>query len=151
MRPRDPADVQTMLDAFGTVGAKADNKIQALFRKILAEPGQGGLPDQTIAAMRQALEDAPGSRNQVDSVTLTPSQMRNARILLGWSRGRLGAMSGTSAHFVKAYETTGRVIDAPPRTLAADRLASVRAALEAAGVVFIDEDGPGVRMQQRQI
>ena len=147
MQPRDPADIQTMLNAFGTMGAKADNKIQALFRKILAEPGQGGLPDQTIAAMRQALEVAPGSSNQVDSVTLTSRQMRNARILLGWSRDRLGAVSNTSAHFVMAYEKTGRVIDAAPRTLAADRLTSVRAALEAAGVVFIDEDGPGVRMR----
>ena len=80
---------------------------------------------------------------------MTPDQVMAARNLLGWSRGRLAAMSDTTAKTVLRYERDGRLTRAADGTSGADRLAAIRAALEAAGVVFIEEngDGPGVRLQ----
>ena len=58
-------------------------------------------------------------------------------------------MSDTTAKTVLRYERDGRLTRAADGTSGADRLAAIRAALEAAGVVFIEEngDGPGVRLQ----
>jgi len=80
---------------------------------------------------------------------VTPEQCREGRKLLGWSRERLGAMSGTSAHFVRYYEEFGRAMAQGGGVSGSDRLGAVRAALEAAGVEFTDGDAPGVTLRKQ--
>jgi transcriptional regulator with XRE-family HTH domain len=78
-----------------------------------------------------------------------PEQCRDARKLLGWSRERLGAVSGTSAHFVRYYEEFGRAIaDRGGESPSSDRLRAVRVVLEGAGVVFFNGDEPGVQLRE---
>ena len=82
---------------------------------------------------------------------MTPEQCREARKLLGWSRERLGAMSSTSAHFVRYYEEFGRAMRAQSaESPGSDRLGAVRATLEAAGVEFTNGDAPGVRLRKEE-
>ena len=83
---------------------------------------------------------------------ITPEQMRQARVLLGWSRTRLAALSETTGSFIVFYEDEGRVERMFSRERSFDGLAAIRAALEAAGVEFVDEnvDGAGVRLQTCQ-
>src|SRR5512144_675825 len=75
---------------------------------------------------------------------LTPSQLRAARALVGWSREDLDKKSGVGAPTVKDFELNG----SDPRQGTVHKW---QRALEAAGVLFIDEDaksdegGPGVR------
>jgi transcriptional regulator with XRE-family HTH domain len=72
---------------------------------------------------------------------ITASQARAARGLLGWSRDRLGQASGVPKRTLAGFEGG----ETKPRT---GTVAAIRAALEAAGVEFIDENGggPGVRL-----
>ena len=71
-------------------------------------------------------------------------QIRAARGLLGWSQIELARAAGLSEPTVKRAEGTGK----PSASVeAVDRM---RAALEAAGVVFIDEYGEGVGVRLRK-
>lgn len=72
------------------------------------------------------------------------AQLRAARALLGWSQADLAARSGLSSMTVKRAEGSGR----PPAS--AEAVAAIRAALEAAGVEFLPENGggPGVRLRK---
>lgn len=72
-----------------------------------------------------------------------------ARLLLGWSRERLGALSETTATFVRIYEAKGRVMNVLFRDQAFDGLAAVRATLEVVGIEFINQNGrrPSVRLR----
>lgn len=76
---------------------------------------------------------------------MQPAQIRAARGLLDWSQSRLAEAAGVSLSTVKDFEA-GRRQPVP------NNLTAIRAALEAAGVEFIPEDGggAGVRMKQRQ-
>jgi transcriptional regulator with XRE-family HTH domain len=67
---------------------------------------------------------------------ITPEQSRAARGLLDWSRDRLADASGIPKRTIMRFE--GREADPRGSTLAA-----IRAALEAAGVEFIAENGGG--------
>jgi transcriptional regulator with XRE-family HTH domain len=77
---------------------------------------------------------------------LTPSQLRAARALVGWSREDLAKKSGVGAPTVKDFELNG----SDPRQGTVHKW---QRALEAAGVLFIEEDaksdegGPGVRLR----
>jgi len=76
-------------------------------------------------------------------VTITPSQSRAARQLIGWTRGRLASAAGVSrAAIHKGEEDGSRLSDWAQR--------AIRAALESAGVQFIAEngDGAGVRLKE---
>jgi transcriptional regulator with XRE-family HTH domain len=76
---------------------------------------------------------------------LTPAQLRAARALVGWSRDELASKSGTSAETVKGFE--GRATDPKMGTVY-----KWRRALEAAGVVFLEEtetEGPGLRLKKQ--
>jgi transcriptional regulator with XRE-family HTH domain len=75
------------------------------------------------------------------SPPLFPAQVRAARGLLDWTQAELAERAGAAVSTVKDFEA-GRT--RPIR----NSLAAIRAALEAAGVVFIDPDGggPGVRL-----
>jgi hypothetical protein len=84
---------------------------------------------------------------------VTRKQCREARLLLGWSSDRLGAISGTNAPVVRVFEKSGRARPARDGGSSFGRIASVWAALEAAGVVFVDENGgvPGVRLRSASV
>ena len=74
---------------------------------------------------------------------ITPSQVREARALLGWSRDRLAALAELPAEHLRKFEQEIRTIE--PSTLTA-----LRAALEAAGVEFIQENGGGAGVRLRK-
>jgi hypothetical protein len=80
--------------------------------------------------------------------TLTSAQIRAARALLRWSADDLARKSSLGLSTIKRAELAD---DATSMTVANDL--AVRRALEAAGVIFIDENGdagPGVRLRKRQ-
>ena len=67
---------------------------------------------------------------------IRPAQSRAARGLIEWSRDQLAATSGVPARTVADFELGNTT----PRAATTNRL---RAALEAAGVEFISENGGG--------
>ncbi len=73
---------------------------------------------------------------------LTGTQVRMARAAVGWGVRELAEKANITPNTVSRIENGG---DALASTL--DR---IRAALEGAGVIFIDEDeeGPGVRLRK---
>jgi transcriptional regulator with XRE-family HTH domain len=77
---------------------------------------------------------------------LTSAQIRAARALVRWSAEDLAQQSMLSVATIRRAE----LAKGETAMTAANDLA-VRRALEAAGVVFIDENGggPGVRLKQR--
>jgi transcriptional regulator with XRE-family HTH domain len=74
---------------------------------------------------------------------ILPVQIKMARAALGWGVRELATAAKVSGDTVNRLERGERLRE---RTLAA-----VRAAMEAAGVVFITENGggPGVRLNKR--
>lgn len=73
---------------------------------------------------------------------ISPSQSRAARGLIGWSQTRLGEAASLSLPTVKRFEAgvRGRV--------SLEAIETIRAALQAAGIIFIPSNGnsPGVRL-----
>jgi transcriptional regulator with XRE-family HTH domain len=74
---------------------------------------------------------------------IRPAQLRAARALLDWSRDDLAAAAKTTSRTLARLEAGENV----PR---GSTLAAIRTALEAAGVIFVDEngEGPGVRLRK---
>ncbi len=74
----------------------------------------------------------------------TSNQIRAARALLGKSQPEVALAAGVSTMTLKRAEGSGQ----PPASQEA--VAAIRAALEAAGVIFVDEngEGPGVRLRK---
>ena len=78
---------------------------------------------------------------------ITGTQIRAARALLAWSQSELAQSAGTSLPTIKRIESSG---NEPSGTVRTNE--KIRAAVEAAGIVFIDADsdgGRGVRMGMR--
>jgi transcriptional regulator with XRE-family HTH domain len=75
-------------------------------------------------------------------MVIYPAQCRAARALVNWSQSELEAASKVAKKTIADFETEKR--QPYGRTLEA-----IRAALEAAGVMFIEQDsgGPGVRLR----
>ncbi len=75
---------------------------------------------------------------------LKPEQCRAARGLINWSQSKLAEASNLGLSTVKNFEV-GRNIPT------INNLAAIRAALESAGVEFIEENGggPGVRLRKK--
>jgi transcriptional regulator with XRE-family HTH domain len=75
---------------------------------------------------------------------MKPIQLRMARAAVGWGVRELAERAGVTANTVTRIENGS---DARQSTMN-----SLRQALEAAGVEFIDENGggPGVRLRKRQ-
>jgi transcriptional regulator with XRE-family HTH domain len=71
-------------------------------------------------------------------------QVKAARALLSWSQADLAAASGVSEPTIKRLEASDGEIGG--RAATAD---SIRAALEAAGVEFIPENGGGAGVRLR--
>ncbi|BAU89659.1 XRE family transcriptional regulator [Methylorubrum populi] len=78
---------------------------------------------------------------------MTRSQLRAARALLGWSQDRLSEASGVSLPTIKRLEPGEGSLQTRVETLN-----KLQTALEAAGVLFIGEngEGPGVRLKKLQ-
>ena len=76
---------------------------------------------------------------------ITPAQCRAARALLEWSQQELARRARVGV--VTVHQLESRISE--PRSATLD---VIRRALEAAGVVFIDENGggPGVRLRKRE-
>src|SRR5271156_1877832 len=74
---------------------------------------------------------------------ISPAQSRAARGLLDWSQAELGRRSNLSESTIRDFEK-GR------RTPGVNNVAAIRAALESAGVIFVEEngEGPGVRLRK---
>jgi transcriptional regulator with XRE-family HTH domain len=74
---------------------------------------------------------------------LTPEQSRAARGLVGWSQDKLATRAHLGPSTIRDFEKGRRV----PTT---NNLAAIKRALEAAGAVFIPENGggPGVRLKK---
>ena len=66
-----------------------------------------------------------------------PAQVRAARALIGWSQAKLAETAGVPASTINVLETSA------PDRVANEEVDKVRAALEAAGAVFIPKDGGG--------
>ncbi len=77
---------------------------------------------------------------------MQPEQMRVARAALNWSLDRLAEASGVHRNTISNFET--RKYDGEP-----EKLATVKRALESAGVIFIEENGEaaGVRLRRFQV
>jgi DNA-binding XRE family transcriptional regulator len=75
---------------------------------------------------------------------LTREQLRMARAALNWSVRDLAAKAGVAANTVSRYENGS---DAYGETLL-----KLQRTLEAAGLIFLDEngDGPGVRFKKKR-
>jgi transcriptional regulator with XRE-family HTH domain len=75
-------------------------------------------------------------------MTITPEQMKDGRLLLGWSQSSLAGHSGVSATTIGHFETGKK------RASVLD-LTVVRRVLEGAGVEFIAEHGGrGVKLKK---
>jgi ribosome-binding protein aMBF1 (putative translation factor) len=77
-------------------------------------------------------------------MTTTPGQVRAARRLLGWWQSDLAKMVRVSEKSIRAFES-GELSGTSPLDLGL-----VRESLEAAGVIFVEEngEGPGVRLRK---
>jgi transcriptional regulator with XRE-family HTH domain len=78
------------------------------------------------------------------AVRMTPAQCRAGRALINLSQQQLADAAGVGVVTVRQFETGA----AEPRRSTLDVL---RRALEAAGVLFVDQNGagPGVRLRDR--
>lgn len=76
---------------------------------------------------------------------MTGNQLRAARSLIGWSQAQVANAANLSIPTVKRAEGQGAV------SASAEAITAIRAALEAAGVVFLPENGngPGVALRKR--
>jgi transcriptional regulator with XRE-family HTH domain len=74
----------------------------------------------------------------------SPSQIRAARALIGWSQTEVATAAGLSIPTVKRAEADGGI------RVSEDAVDAIACALEKAGVEFIAENGggPGVRLRQ---
>ncbi|TPL33739.1 helix-turn-helix transcriptional regulator [Mesorhizobium sp. B2-4-8] len=74
---------------------------------------------------------------------LDASQIKAARALIDWSQGDLAEKSGLALATIKRMEKLG------PGRSALSNVEAVKAALERAGVLFIDANGNGVGVRLR--
>lgn len=76
-------------------------------------------------------------------MTITPGQSRAARGLIGMDQATLAQNSRVSRNTIVSFESGQRLPGS-------NNLAAIRAALEAAGVEFIPENGGGAGVRQRK-
>jgi transcriptional regulator with XRE-family HTH domain len=76
---------------------------------------------------------------------MTPAQSRAARALLDWTQPKLAEAASLGLSTVVDFERSRR-------SVSVEAIGAIRAALEAAGVEFIPENGSGagVRMKKTQ-
>ena len=78
---------------------------------------------------------------------VTISQLRAARAMIGWSQDELAERSGVSKPTIARLELAPADSEIGGYASTREKLVS---ALEAAGVIFVEEngDGPGVRLKK---
>lgn len=78
-------------------------------------------------------------------MSLSPAQCRAARALLDWSQAKLSAESKVATKTLADFERGNR-------TPYERTLNDIKVTLEAAGVIFVDENGagPGVRLRKSE-
>lgn len=76
-------------------------------------------------------------------VDMTPAQCRAARALIQLTQSALADAAGVSLSTVVDFEKERRQVATPS-------IAAIRAALEAAGVIFVDENGEGAGVRLRK-
>ncbi len=74
---------------------------------------------------------------------ISAGQLRAARSLLGWNQKQLAEASVLSLPTIQRMETLG------PHRSAAGNVDKVQRALEHAGIEFINDDAPGVRLRRQ--
>lgn len=74
----------------------------------------------------------------------SPDQLRAARALAGLSQQQVADAASVSTMTLKRAEGSGSP------AASASAVAAIRAALEAAGVMFLDENGGGVGVRMRK-
>ena len=76
---------------------------------------------------------------------MTPAQSRAARALVEMTQPKLAGFSGLSLSTVVDFERARR-------TVSKEAIGAMLAALEAAGVIFVEEngEGPGVRLRKQR-
>ncbi len=72
------------------------------------------------------------------------AQVRAARALINWSPAKLAEAAGVALSIVERFEA------GPPDPIAEETIGKLRAALEAAGVVFVPKNGGGVGVRLRE-
>src|SRR5579883_3281623 len=74
---------------------------------------------------------------------ITSAQCRGARAMLGWSQEQLAEAANLTRQTIAGFEGEAR-------TPGINNLRAIRAALEAAGIEFIERNGggPGVRLRE---
>jgi transcriptional regulator with XRE-family HTH domain len=78
-------------------------------------------------------------------MSMSPAQCRAARGLLNWSQAKLAELAGVARATLADFEGGKRIP-------IANNLAAIREAFEAAGIIFIAEngEGPGVRLKKQK-
>jgi hypothetical protein len=76
-------------------------------------------------------------------VRVTSQQIKAARALLGWNSVQLADAAGVGRATIWRLESADGPLGGEPATVA-----KIIGALEAAGVEFLDDSRPGVRMRQ---
>ncbi|MGO7898931.1 multiprotein-bridging factor 1 family protein [Rhizobium ruizarguesonis] len=82
---------------------------------------------------------------------ITGAQVRGARAIVKWDQKQLAKAGDVSVETIKRLEK----IDGPLLSATGNTVSKIQAALESAGVAFIDGEysgsgGPGVRLRDRQ-
>jgi ribosome-binding protein aMBF1 (putative translation factor) len=72
---------------------------------------------------------------------VTGAQCREARSLLSWSRPTLSAATDISPATIGRFERLGRMPQPQKQAVQVERILVLRAALEAAGIDFIQTNG----------
>src|SRR5208282_1285709 len=107
------------------------------FVRLISEnrrPSPGQRPDALRIVAKGGKED--GVAELRASMSILPSQCRAARALLDMDHAELARRAVVPRDAIADFEIGSR-------TPLPDSLAAIRAALEAAGVIFIDENGEG--------
>lgn len=108
----------------------------------------GGQPGVRLKANQDGYASRRGNlpssaSGQEAQMIITGQQAKAARLLLGWTKERLAGETGISATTVAIFESGKRPV-APPS------VSKIRRALEAAGVIFVEENGEGPCVRLRK-
>jgi predicted transcriptional regulator len=77
-------------------------------------------------------------------ITFDGRHLRAARALLGWTQGELSKKSKVALGTIKRLEGFNGPVDARTETLR-----KITGVLEKAGVEFLNDDQPGVRLKKK--
>jgi DNA-binding XRE family transcriptional regulator len=96
------------------------------------------IPNAAVCDLEESLLAEAGG-----GLPMEPMQCRAARALLQWTQKELGAKARVSDMTIRQFELG---VTKPVRAT----LDALQRALEKAGVEFINDDKPGVRMRRRR-